>query len=63
MDIEGGFWQVMEILEGGEISQDRWNVPEEDEEEEFWGFDDLDDENESDTPSTSSTGSSQQQFS
>ncbi|WOL08578.1 putative receptor-like serine/threonine-protein kinase [Canna indica] len=50
--------EVLEILEGGEIPQDRWNLPEE-EEEEFWGFDDLnEDEDECDTPSTSSTRSS-----
>lgn len=40
----------MEILEGGEISQDRWNVPEEEEEEEeaFLVFDDLDDDHSDD---------------
>ncbi|KAG6473294.1 hypothetical protein ZIOFF_067208 [Zingiber officinale] len=57
--------EVLEMLVGGEISQDRWKVPEEEEDEEFWGFDDLDDddENELDTPSTSSTGSSGREFS
>ncbi|KAG6508249.1 probable receptor-like serine/threonine-protein kinase At5g57670 [Zingiber officinale] len=40
--------EVMEILEGGEISQDRWNVPEEEEEEAFWVFDDLDDDDSDD---------------
>ncbi|XP_042426619.1 probable receptor-like serine/threonine-protein kinase At5g57670 [Zingiber officinale] len=49
--------EVMEILEGGEISQDRWNMPEE-EEEEFWGFDDLDDDDsDCHTASAKSTGS------
>lgn len=38
----------MEILEGGEISQDRWNVPEEEEEEASLGFDDLDDDDSDD---------------
>ncbi|WOK92111.1 putative receptor-like serine/threonine-protein kinase [Canna indica] len=58
--------EVLDLMEGGEISQDKWKMPEEAEEEEFWGFDDLDedeDNEECDTPSTSSTGSSQQQFS
>lgn len=38
----------MEILEGGEISRDRWIMPEE-EEEDFWGFDDLDDNDDDDS--------------
>ncbi|XP_074568432.1 putative receptor-like serine/threonine-protein kinase At5g57670 [Curcuma longa] len=52
--------EVMEIMEGGVILQDRWNMLEEVEEEEFWGFDDLDEDDEAcDTPATtSSTGSS-----
>ncbi|MQL68429.1 hypothetical protein Taro_000704 [Colocasia esculenta] len=34
--------EVLDILVGGEISHDRWKMPvEEEEEEEFWGFDDL----------------------
>ncbi|KAG1364453.1 putative receptor-like serine/threonine-protein kinase [Cocos nucifera] len=51
---------VLELLEDGEVLQDRWKMPEEEEEEdEFWGFDDLDDE--CDSPlSSSSTRSSQQ---
>ncbi|WOK94062.1 putative receptor-like serine/threonine-protein kinase [Canna indica] len=53
--------EVLELLEGGEISQDRWKMPKEEDEEDFWGFDDLDeyDYNECGTPSISSTGSSQ----
>ncbi|URE02438.1 Protein kinase domain containing protein [Musa troglodytarum] len=55
--------EILELLEGGEISQDRWKMLEEEEvEEEFWGFDDLDDDDDDDdcdTPSTPSTGSSQ----
>ncbi|XP_009401300.2 probable receptor-like serine/threonine-protein kinase At5g57670 [Musa acuminata AAA Group] len=54
--------EILELLEGGEISQDRWKMLEEEEvEEEFWGFDDLDDDDDDgdcDTPSTPSTGSS-----
>nr|CAD1825911.1 unnamed protein product [Ananas comosus var. bracteatus] len=41
--------EVLELLEDGEISQERWKMPEE-EEDEFWGFDDLDDDHEFDTP-------------
>ncbi|RRT62737.1 hypothetical protein B296_00022825 [Ensete ventricosum] len=56
--------EVLELLEGSEISQDQWKIPEEEDEQEFWGFDDLDDDDDDcDTPSTSSTGSSQPQFS
>ncbi|RWW19784.1 hypothetical protein GW17_00016129 [Ensete ventricosum] len=55
--------EMLELMEGGEISQDRWKLLEEAEvEEEFWGFDDLDDEDDDDcnTPTTpSTTGSSQ----
>lgn len=62
MDVDAsssGHLQVLEMLVGGEISQDRWKVPEEEEEEEFWGFDDHDDddENELDTLSTSTSNS------
>ena len=40
--------QVLEAMLGGEIDEERWKMPEEEEEqEEFWGFDDL--ECESDT--------------
>ncbi|XP_064965685.1 probable receptor-like serine/threonine-protein kinase At5g57670 [Musa acuminata AAA Group] len=54
--------EVVELLEGGEITQEQWKMLEE-EEEEFWGFDDLDDDdNRCSTPSTSSTGNSQPQF-
>ncbi|XP_066372161.1 probable receptor-like serine/threonine-protein kinase At5g57670 isoform X1 [Miscanthus floridulus] len=59
--------QVLELLEGGEIRQDRWAMPEEaaGNEEQPWWFDDLDDddedENEDDedfsTPSPSSSSS------
>ncbi|CAL9122701.1 unnamed protein product [Musa acuminata var. zebrina] len=59
--------EVLELLEGSEISQDQWKIPEEEDEQEFGGFDDLDDDDDDDddcdTPSTSSTGSSQPQFS
>ncbi|XP_038983803.1 probable receptor-like serine/threonine-protein kinase At5g57670 [Phoenix dactylifera] len=53
--------EVLELLEDGEeMLQDRWKMPEEEEEEnEFWGFDDLDDE--CDTPSSSSSTRSSQQ--
>lgn len=34
-------WQVLDLIEGGEILPDSWKMPEE-EEEEFWGFEDLD---------------------
>ncbi|XP_006652936.1 probable receptor-like serine/threonine-protein kinase At5g57670 [Oryza brachyantha] len=66
--------QVLELLESGEISQDQWLMPEEEEEEdEFWDFDDLDDfedddddddddnydnDDESDSPSISSSACS-----
>lgn len=60
--------QVLELLESGEISQDQWQMPEE-EEDEFWDFDDLDDfedddddnyddDDESDSPSISSSACS-----
>ncbi|CAL9101363.1 Protein kinase domain containing protein [Musa troglodytarum] len=57
--------EVLELLEGSEISQDQWKIPDEEDEQEFGGFDDLDDDDDDDcdTPSTSSTGSSQPQFS
>ncbi|XP_073010588.1 probable receptor-like serine/threonine-protein kinase At5g57670 isoform X2 [Typha latifolia] len=46
--------EVLELLENGEMSPDRWTMPEEEEEEdELWDFDDLDIE--SDTPSSSSS--------
>ncbi|CAL9117696.1 unnamed protein product [Musa textilis] len=56
--------EVVELLEGGEISQDRWTTPEE-VEEEFWGFDDLvnhddgddDDDDDDDGTPPSSLGS------
>ncbi|KAF0890694.1 hypothetical protein E2562_004198 [Oryza meyeriana var. granulata] len=61
--------QVLELLESGEISQDQWLMPEEEEEDEFWDFDDLDDfedddddnydnDDESDSPSISSSACS-----
>jgi hypothetical protein len=68
-----GKWQVLELLESGEISQDQWLMPEEEEEDEFWDFDDLDDfedddddddddnydnDDESDSPSISSSACS-----
>ncbi|URE46358.1 Protein kinase domain containing protein, partial [Musa troglodytarum] len=55
--------EVLELLEGSEISQDQWKIPDEEDEQEFGGFDDLDDDDDDDcdTPSTSSTGSSQPQ--
>lgn len=60
--------QVLELLESGEISQDQWQMPEE-EEDEFWDFNDLDDfedddddnyddDDESDSPSISSSACS-----
>lgn len=53
-------WQVLDLIEGGEISPDRWKVPEEVEEEDYWGLADLDefdgeDLDECDTPSSSSS--------
>ncbi|KAL6844103.1 hypothetical protein ACP4OV_025776 [Aristida adscensionis] len=62
--------QVLELLESGEISQDQWQMPEKEEEDGFWDFDDLgdfeddddeDDDNyddESDSPSISSSACS-----
>uniref|UniRef100_A0A0E0DJB9 Protein kinase domain-containing protein n=1 Tax=Oryza meridionalis TaxID=40149 RepID=A0A0E0DJB9_9ORYZ len=64
--------QVLELLESGEISQDQWLMPGEEEEDEFWDFDDLDDfeddddddddnydnDDESDSPSISSSACS-----
>ncbi|MQM09377.1 hypothetical protein Taro_042245 [Colocasia esculenta] len=50
--------EVLDILEDGSISHERWQMPvEEEEEEEFWGFDELD---ECDSPlsSLSSTDTS-----
>ncbi|KAJ4816163.1 Protein kinase family protein [Rhynchospora pubera] len=53
--------EVLELLEGVEIQQDQWKMPEEEaEEDEFWDFDDLDDDdddddNEPDTPSSQSS--------
>ncbi|CAN6269552.1 unnamed protein product [Urochloa humidicola] len=58
--------QVLELLESGEISQDQWQMPEE-EQDELWDFDDLDDfeedddddyDDESDSPSISSSACS-----
>lgn len=34
--------EVLELLEDGEILQDSWKMPEQEEENDFWGFDDLD---------------------
>ena len=60
--------QVLELLESGEISQERWQMPEADAvEDEFWDFDDLTDfedddeddyDNESDSPSIPSSACS-----
>ncbi|XP_068647703.1 probable receptor-like serine/threonine-protein kinase At5g57670 [Aristolochia californica] len=33
--------EVIEILEEGTIDRERWKIPEQDEEDEFWGFEDL----------------------
>ncbi|VAI91344.1 unnamed protein product [Triticum turgidum subsp. durum] len=55
--------EVLELLEGVEIKEERWAMPEpaagDDEGEEMWGFDDLDDDDdeESGTPSPLSTSS------
>ncbi|PKA51399.1 putative receptor-like serine/threonine-protein kinase [Apostasia shenzhenica] len=48
--------EVLQLIEGGELSPERWKMPEEavEQDDEFWGFDDLD---ECQTP-TSSTLSS-----
>ncbi|KAJ6800217.1 putative receptor-like serine/threonine-protein kinase [Iris pallida] len=51
--------EVLHLIEDGEILPDEWKVPDEEEEVEFWGFDDLD---ECDTPSSSSIGSPTQSF-
>ncbi|KAG0527852.1 hypothetical protein BDA96_06G269100 [Sorghum bicolor] len=59
--------QVLELLESGEISQDQWQMPEKEEQDELWDFDDLDDfedddddnyDDESDSPSISSSACS-----
>ncbi|KAG0515872.1 hypothetical protein BDA96_10G314500 [Sorghum bicolor] len=54
--------EVLELLEGGEIRQDRWAMPEAaaGDEEQPWWFDDLDDDDEDEefsTPSPSSSSS------
>ncbi|CAN6200668.1 unnamed protein product [Urochloa humidicola] len=53
--------EVLELLEGGEILQDRWAMPEATvaDEDEPWWFDDLDDEEDEEfnTPSPSSSSS------
>ncbi|RLN11550.1 putative receptor-like serine/threonine-protein kinase [Panicum miliaceum] len=51
--------EVLELLEGGEIRQDRWAMPEAAaDDEEPWWFDDLNDEDEEfNTPSPSSSSS------
>jgi hypothetical protein len=57
---------VLELLEGVEIRQERWTMPEaveDDDDEELWRFDDLDDEDDEDeeefnTASPSSCSSS-----
>ncbi|KAG6649157.1 probable receptor-like serine/threonine-protein kinase At5g57670 isoform X1 [Carya illinoinensis] len=35
--------EVMDVMEGGEVDKERWKMPEE-EEEDFWGFEDLESE-------------------
>lgn len=37
------WWQIVEIILGGEVDKQKWKMPEEEEEEqeEFWGFEDL----------------------
>lgn len=55
--------QVLELLEGVKIKEERWAMPEpaagDDEGEDMWGFDDLDDDDDEEfgTPSPSSTSS------
>ncbi|KAJ1700261.1 hypothetical protein LUZ63_000040 [Rhynchospora breviuscula] len=51
--------QVLELLEGtGEISPERWQMPDDEQDEEgFWDFDDLDDDTNSRSSSSSSSGS------
>jgi len=50
---------VLDLIEDGEILPDNWKMPEEEEEEEFWGFEDLDERDSDDdldecaTPSSS----------
>ncbi|KAI3932594.1 hypothetical protein MKW98_012565 [Papaver atlanticum] len=44
--------EVLEIMVDGEMTKESWNLPEEVEEEEFWGFDDL--ECEFDSPNSTS---------
>lgn len=35
-------YQVLEVIEEGEMDKEKWNMPEEEEQEkELWGFDDL----------------------
>ncbi|KAJ6854096.1 putative receptor-like serine/threonine-protein kinase [Iris pallida] len=45
--------EVLDLIEDGEMMPDHLKMPDEEEEVEFWGFDDLDDE--CDTPSSSSS--------
>ncbi|KAJ3676887.1 hypothetical protein LUZ60_002611 [Juncus effusus] len=52
--------EVLELLQGvGELSTEKWKMPEtNEEEEEFWDFDDLDDsDSDSDSPASSSSSS------
>ncbi|KAH0462495.1 hypothetical protein IEQ34_010070 [Dendrobium chrysotoxum] len=44
--------EVLNLIEGGDMSSERWKIPEEEKEEEFWDLDDLDD---CGTPTSSSS--------
>lgn len=61
------FWQVVEVMAEEKLDEERWKMPKEEEEdqEEFWGFEDLECEHEYESCSLSgspqdsmSTGSS-----
>ena len=38
------YWQVLEVMLEEEMDKERWKIPKEEEQEEFWGFEDLEHE-------------------
>lgn len=51
-------WQVLEVMEdAGEVDTQRWKIAKEEEQEEFWGFEDLEYECDSSFSSPHDTGS------
>lgn len=49
--------EILEVMEDSEVDRDRWKVPEEEEQEEFWGFEDLEYESDSSFSSPHDSGS------